>query len=361
MNRRQFLTKTLQAGFGLPCMPLIQHVFAADTTEEKKKKKLAKYTFVFSSPYFTNNKQATPHAHLEIKNLIEKHTQNKIFVDIHDGGVDGIGSSLSNNVKYNISQGALISVSNLAPQVPELDVLNVPFWSSSETEYRRLFNSDVWNKYVLSKTEPFRIKVLLPYVVGARTATTTKKYGKLIKAPEDFKGVKFRIPGSKSLQVFYRLTQAIPQTIAWKFCARTARAGRYDALDPSIAGLYAGPEGLNKELGVISEIESVHDGWLAIGNMNFINSLDKQTQLQFFDAFTEIQEKQVLLYRKAKAFCIKEFAKLGTKIYTPTHQEKEALEKAFGHINPAWEPVKKRLLGDNGMKVFDELYKVAKG
>jgi len=83
-----------------------------------------------------------------------------------------------------------------------------------------------------------KLKVLFPYVVGARTATSTNACGKLIKAPEDFEGIRFRTPGSKSL---------------------------------------------------------------------------------------------------------------GVKIYTPTPQEKDVLAKTFGHTNPAWEPVKKRLLGNIGM------------
>jgi len=125
--------------------------------------------------------------------------------------------------------------------------------------------------------------------------------------------------------------------------------------------IYAGPDGLNKELGIISEIESVHDGWVAIGNTDFIAALDSQTRIQFLDAFKEIQVVQGRLCQKARHFCSKEFEKSGVKIYTPTSREKEALAESFGHTNPAWNPVKKQLLGDNGMAVFDELYKIAKG
>jgi len=89
--------------------------------------------------------------------------------------------------------------------------------------------------------------------------------------------------------------------------------------------------------------------------------LDAKTRIQFLDAFKEIQSLQLKHYHRSKEFCIQGFAKLGTKIYTPTPQEKEVLAKSFGHTNPAWEPVKKRLLGDSGMAVFDELYKIAKG
>ncbi|WDP91253.1 MAG: TRAP transporter substrate-binding protein DctP [Desulfobacter sp.] len=338
-----------------------RRAFAETLKEEKRKKRLAKYIFNFSSPYFTSNYLTTPHAHLEIKRLIEKYTKNKIFVIIHDGGSRGIGSELSNWVSLGKSEGALLSIANLSPLCPELDILNIPFWAANETEYIRLFNSQAWNRAVLSKTRKARIQVLFPYVVGERTATSTKRYGKLIKSPKDFEGVRFRVPGSESLALFYRLTKAKPMNIPWKFCARTARGGRYDALDPAIIGLYAGPEGLNRELGIISEIKSVHDGWVAIANTDYIAALDSRTRSQFLDAFNEIQGAQLKNYKTAVTFCSEEFKKLGVKIYAPTPREQKVLAKKFGPANPAWEPVKKRLLGADGLAVFDKFYKIAKG
>ena len=359
---------TFDLGIRCSCFSLIfypnltkQNAFALDLKEEHKKEKLAKYTFNFSSPYFTSNYKTTPHAHMEIKRLVEEYTKNNVYVKIHDGGINGIGTILSNKVRFGFSQGALLSVSNLTPMVKELDVLNIPFWSSNESEYIRLFNSQAWNKYVLSKTKKYNLHVLFPYIVGARTATTTKKYKKLIKSPEDFVDVRFRVPGSNCLAIFYELAKAKPVNIAWKNCAKTARSGRFQALDPSIAGLYAGPDNLRDQIGIISEIESVHDGWVAIGNIDFIESLDHKTRIQFLDAFKEIQDVQLQLFKGSKAYCIKKFEKLGVKIYVPTKEEKEVLVKAFGHQHPAWNSIKKKLLGDNGMAIFDELYKIAKG
>jgi TRAP-type C4-dicarboxylate transport system substrate-binding protein len=198
-------------------------------------------------------------------------------------------------------------------------------------------------------------------VAGPRTATSTKIYGKVIKSPEDFAGLKFRVPGSDSLYYMYRLARARPMKIPWNLCAATARAGRFDALDPSVIGLYSGPDGLNKQLGVISNIESVHDGWVAIGNTHFIDSLDSLTRTGFLDAFEEIQAAQIQHYHRAKTFCAREFAKLGTKIYTPSAAEKRALKRALGHHKPAWNTVKKRLLGEHYEKKFEQLYRAAKG
>jgi len=354
INRREFLKYSTQLA-ALSAIP--QAVFA----DEAKKQKLAKVTFSFSSPYRTIDYATTPHAHLEIKALIEQYTYNKIYVEIRDNGRDGIGSSLANSVRFGDTNGALISASNLSPRIPELDILNIPFWSASPEDYTRLCHSNVWKRHINDKFVKYNYVPLLHYVVGARTASTTKKYAKRIVKPEDFTDVVFRIPGSRSLQIFYKLTGARPQSIPWRLTAATARAGRFEALDPSITGLYAGPDNLRQEIGVISEIESVHDGWIAIANVDFINALDTTTRMQFLDAWEAIQQFQLAQYMKAQKLCSAEFIKLGTEIYQPSIAQKNDLASAFGHERPEWDSIKKHLLGRDGIFIFDGMHKAAKG
>ncbi|MFK7824395.1 MAG: TRAP transporter substrate-binding protein [Oligoflexales bacterium] len=356
IGRKDFIVNSLKVGAALS-LPSIGYA----NKEEEKKEKAAKYVFNYYSPYKTSEADSTPHAHKEIKDIIESETKNKVFVKIWDAGQKSIGSSIANSVKVGHAQGGLISVSNLSPLAKELDILNVPFWSADADAYTRVFNSPVWKDKVLSQISKYKIQILFPYIVGARSATTTKKYNKTIVKPADFEGVKFRIPGSKSLKNFYTLTKAKPRNVAWKLCAKNAEAGRFEALDPSITGLYAGPGGLRNHLGVISEIESVHDGWVAIGNLDFVDSMDVQTKKEFLSAFEKIQLAQRKAYEKSKEFCSNEFQKLGTKIYTPTPEEREELAKAFGHSHKSWESIKKKLLGSDGLKVFDQFLQASVG
>jgi len=329
--------------------------------EEKKKEKLAKYVFNFSSPYFTADHNSTPHAHHQIKQLIEHYTNNKVYVKILDGGINGIGSSLANLVSFGMSQGALLSMSNLAPKVPEIDIINIPYWAASNQDYLRLMKSEVFNKYILSNLRKYNLEMLFPYVTGGRTATSTKKYSKLIIEPEDFKGLTVRVPGSLMLKKMYTIAGASPMSIDWSFTSKAANAGRYQALDPSIIGLYSGPDKLKYQLGVISEINSVQDAWIAIGNSEFIEHLDTKTRSQLFEAFSAIQIEQQRLQQESRLYCINEFKKIGVRVYTPTATEIKTLSDAIGHNNPLWKPVKKSLLGENGLKIFDEMYRAAKG
>lgn len=364
LSRRTLLKASLAAGAGL-CVPNLMQTSRAEEAlpapEEIAKERAAKYVFNFGSVYATENYLTTPHVHLQIKQIVEKSTNNKVYVKIHDKGARGSESQLANAVKYQAMQGGLLSIANLSPLVNEFDIINIPFWAADDASYLRLVGSHAWNKYILSKTAPHRIKILFHYVIGARTATTVRHYGKLIRSPEDFAGVQYRIPNSKTLGTFYKLAKAIPRAIPWNLTAATARAGRFDALDPAIVGLYSGPDNLKNEIGVISDIGLVHDGWVAISSTDFIESLDASTRTQFLDAFLAIQAAQFDAYQNARKYCEQEFAKLDVKIYAPSKQEHAALVHAFGHANEVWTPVKIALLGPNGPAVFDQLYRAAKG
>ena len=154
LDRRRFIKYST----GLTGLALLPETIFSD---ELKKQQFAKYTFKFSSPYKTNDYQATPHTHLAIKQLIEKHTNNNIYVEIRDNGVDGIGASLASSIRHGLTNSALISVSNLSPRIPELDILNIPFWSASPKEYTALCSSGVWQRHVLAKFEMHQYYPLL--------------------------------------------------------------------------------------------------------------------------------------------------------------------------------------------------------
>jgi TRAP-type C4-dicarboxylate transport system substrate-binding protein len=237
----------------------------------------------------------------------------------------------------------------------QIDILNIPFWSADAIPYTKVFNSQVFKKHILSGSTKYKIEVLFPYIIGSRTATSTKKYGKIIKDPNDFTGLKIRIPNSRSLRNFYKISNSNPITIPWGLAAKNARGNRFEALDSSPIGLYAGPDNLKKSIGKISLISSVHDGWVAIANSDFLESLDSKTKTQFLDAMEEIQREQMKLYQKAENYTFDQFRKLGAQIYRPTKLEIKKLAESFGHTHNSWKSIKKNLLGANGINIFEKL------
>ncbi len=363
-TKRAFLQNCLHLGLGsLVSRALFPYesAWAENIENEQRKKQLAKYIFNFNSPYLTSGYEYNVHAHKEIKHIIEQTTQNQVYVHIHEGGINGVGSHLVNTVSYGRSQGALISASNLSPKLKELDLLNIPYWAASTENYTRLIRSSIWQKHVLDKASKHNLKIMFHYLVGARTATTIKSYNQTIRSPEDLSGVHFRVPNSKNLRHMYKAAHAIPKYIHWGLCAENARKGRFQALDPAIIGLYSGPDNLKQEIGTISKIETVHDSWIAVANTDFIEALNSKVRKQFIESFQLIQAKQFELHQEASQRCEEAFNQQGTKIHTLTSKEKQAFEKAFGHENKIWDTAKKELLGANGISVFDQFLKAAQG
>ena len=50
--------------------------------------------------------------------------------------------------------------------------------------------------------------------------------------------MKFRVPGSKMLQQYYRMVGANPTPVAWGETPSAIKQGVADALDPSVGALY---------------------------------------------------------------------------------------------------------------------------
>jgi TRAP-type C4-dicarboxylate transport system substrate-binding protein len=331
-----------------------------DPEDEIKRKAAAKFVMTFGSPYANENWKFSPHMHQEIKNNIQQMSNGKIFVDIMDQGKAGIGPKLMAKLNRNVVNAGLVSVSNLAPLAPELDILNIPFWSSDNQSYANLVTSPIWNSLILEKIRAKKsIDVLFHYAVGPRTVATTKSFGKIVKTPADMgKDFRFRIPSSKTLKNFYLLADVRPRKIGWGETAKSARKGAFEALDPGIIGLYNGPDNLKNELHSISRIQSVQDGWVAVVSQEWLNQLPINLREIVSEASNLTFKAQLKKGKEVTEQCISKFEALGTTIYTPTTEEKQTWIDQCGHSRPEWTSFKKQILGDASL--FDQLVEATK-
>lgn len=259
----------------------LQASISFDPVEEEKKRKAAKYIMQFASPYSSDNWRLSPHMHQEIKHNIQNLSRGKVFVEIIDQGKGGVGTDLMADVSRNTKSAALVSVSNLTPIAGELDILNIPFWLEDNQSYLNLIMSSAFNKRILSKiSKDGFIEPLFFYFPGFRTITSTKAFAKIIRTPSDIEGQYVRVPPSKTLRQLYILAGAKPRKVPWKNAYKAAQQGQAQAMDSSVIGLYNGPNGLKDHLGVISKINSVYDGWIAIASQKWMASLDSTTRDQ---------------------------------------------------------------------------------
>ncbi|NOU51744.1 TRAP transporter substrate-binding protein DctP [Pseudoalteromonas sp. JBTF-M23] len=311
---------------------------------------------VFASPYDTSQWRSSPHMHQQLKKNIEQVSDGKIYFDIYHNGILGVGTELAALVARGSVHGALVSVSNLTPILSTLDILNIPFWCSERHNYLKLITSQIWQTHIIDKIHrQGKLQILMHYLPGTRTVTSTKQYGKTIKTPNDMRDIVFRIPASKGLQQFYDLCDTSPVRVPWKKTATLAQGGRIEALDPSIVGLFNGPNNLKEHLGVVSRIKSVQDGWLFVVNQNWFNSLPTKLRHALHEATQQTFAQHLAQIPRVEHYCELGLKQLGTQIYTPSVDEMAQWHAKAGHQHPQWRPFKQALLGDEALfgKFFD--------
>ncbi len=161
------------------------------------------------------------------KELAEKYTNGKVKVEIYPN------SSLYKD-KEELEALQLGSVQILAPSISkfgplgirEFDVFDLPFLMSDDARARQMMASPMMAD-LNKKLEAKGVSPLAYWDNGAHVYTANKP---LIR-PEDFRGLKMRIQGSRVLDAVARELGAIPQIIAFGELYQTLQTGVADGED----------------------------------------------------------------------------------------------------------------------------------
>src|SRR3984957_18570796 len=166
-------------------------------------------------------------AALLFKTPAEKYTNGKVKVEIYPN------SSLYKD-KEELEALQLGSVQLLAPSISkfgplgikEFDVFDLPFLMSDDARARQMMASPMMAD-LNKKLEAKGVEPLAYWDNGAHVYTANKP---LIK-PEDFRGLKMRIQGSRVLDAVARELGAIPQIIAFGELYQSLQTGVADGED----------------------------------------------------------------------------------------------------------------------------------
>ena len=166
-------------------------------------------------------------AAMVFKDLVEKYTNGRVKVEVYPN------SSLYKD-KEELEALQLGSVQILAPSiskfgplgVKEFDVFDLPFLMSDDARARQMMASPMMTD-LNKKLEAKGVAPLAYWDNGAHVYTANKP---LLK-PEDFRGLKMRIQGSKVLDAAVRELGAIPQIMAFGELYQALQTGVVDGED----------------------------------------------------------------------------------------------------------------------------------
>ena len=360
-ERRRFLKLAGTAGFTAAIVAaaggtLMSSEAAAQTAkEEREREKAADHIMTVATAYILGASRSYPIMQLDFKENVQNATNGKIYVKLAPGGQLGAGGALAQKVQNGTIQAAQHSLSNFAPFAPTVDLINMPYFCGANQRFVNLVSSDAWKNEVHPKVAAKGFKPLFYVVIDPRVVAVRKGGAGPVKTPADLSGVKFRVPGSKMLQQYYRMVGANPTPVAWGETPSAIKQGVADALDPSVGALYV--FGFKDILSWVTFSQAVPDSQVYSCNLEWFQSLPKDVQdgVDFASEMTSAQN--LAKVPAARAYAMAELTKSGVQFYSPTASEMAEWQEAGGYQRSEWDSFKVELAGS--MAIFDKLVEAA--
>jgi TRAP-type C4-dicarboxylate transport system substrate-binding protein len=307
---------------------------------------------IMATGYIAGATRWYPTMQLDFKENIQNMTNGEVYVNLALASKLGSGGKLAKKVQSGVIQIAIHAMSNLAPFAPDIDLINIPYWASENQKFVNLITSPIWNSIVIPKVEAKGFKILANISTSSRTFTVRKGFG-AITNPDQMRGVKMRVPGSKLLRQFYRMLGANPTPIAWGETPSAIKQGVADALDPTINGLVNA--GFADIVSNITMAHSVHGGQVWSANLAWFQSLPKKVQEQIEFAGENTFRQNLAKLPASYAYSTSLMRRSGVKIHELSKDQVAAFAELGGYQRKEWDPVKIKLAGSlsNFKKMFE--------
>ena len=355
--RRNFLKLTATGGFtaamvaGAAGTLWSTKAVAQSANEERERETAADHVMVVATAYPVGASRGYPIMQLDLKENIQNATKGKVYVKLAPGGQLGAGGALVQAVQGGTIQAAQHSLSNFAPFASTVDLINMPYLCGSNQRFTNLVNSDFWKTSVEPKVEENGFKALFYVNIDPRVVAVRKGGAGAVLTPGDLEGVKFRVPGSKMLQQYYRMVGANPTPVAWGETPSAIKQGVADALDPSVGALEV--FGFKDILSHVTFTQAVPDSQVYSCNLEWFSSMPADVQDGIMWASEMTSHQNLAKVPSARAYAMAELVKAGVEFHSLSEDQLSEWKAAGGYQRSEWDEFKVELAGsmDNFAKM----------
>ncbi|MGX1320878.1 C4-dicarboxylate-binding protein DctP [Bradyrhizobium sp. USDA 377] len=278
---------------------------------------------------------------LKFKELAEKYTDGKVKIEVYPN------SSLYKD-KEEIEALQLGSVQMLAPStakfaplgIKEFEALDLPWLFKDDATYSNAMKGTV-GKWLFQKLEAKGITGLAYWDNGFHMVSSSRALTK----PEDFKGLKFRISGSKIADQYFRLLGSIPQIMAFSEVYQALQTGVVDGCE-NTASNYLTQKFYEVQKDITVSYHA-HLQYAVIVNSKFWSGLPPDIRAQLEKAMIEATDYTNLIAHQENEDALAEIKKTGK---TSLHYLTDADRKAW---QDAMQPTYKWAKGRVGQEVLD--------
>ena len=328
---------------------------AQSANEEREREAAAEQTMTIGTAYVLGASRSYPIMQLDLKENIQNLSNGRIYVKLAPGGQLGAGGALVQKVQSNTIQAAQHSISNFAPFAPAVDLINLPYFCGSNQRFVNLVKSDAWRSEVHPKIEERGFKPLFYVVIDPRVVALRQGEDKPVLSPSDLSGIKFRVPGSKMLQQYYRMVGANPTPVAWGETPSAIKQGVADALDPAVGALFV--FGFKDILSHVTFTQAVPDAQIYSCNLEWFNGLSEELRdaIEMASEITSVQN--LAKVPAARAYAMYEMQRAGVQFHTLDDAQLAEWKEAGGYQRSEWDGYKSDLAGS--MDAFAKLDEAA--
>jgi TRAP-type C4-dicarboxylate transport system substrate-binding protein len=328
---------------------------AQSAGEEREREGAAEHVMTLATEYVIGTSRSYPMMQLDVKENLQNASNGKIYVKLAPGGQLGTGSALAQKVQGGTINAGQFSLSNFAPFAPAVDLINMPYFCGANQRFVNLVTSDIWKKEVDALVEARGFKPMFYFCIDPRVMAVRQGGGGPIMTPGDLQGIKFRVPGSKMLQQFYRMGGANPTPVAWGETPSAIKQGVADALDPAVGALYA--FGFKDILSHVTFTQAVPDSQAYACNLEWFNTLSPDVQEAIEWASEMSFHQNLAKVPSARTFAMAEMRKSGVEFHSLNADQLAEWQETVGYQRSEWDEYKTELAGS--MSTFDKLVEAA--
>lgn len=259
---------------------------------------------------------------LKFKELAEKYTDGKVKIEVYPN------SSLYKD-KEEIEALQLGSVQMLAPStakfaplgIKEFEALDLPWLFKDDETYSNAMKGTI-GKWLFQKLEAKGITGLAYWDNGFHMVSSNCALMK----PEDFKGLKFRISGSKIADQYFRLMGSIPQIMAFSEVYQALQTGVVDGCE-NTASNYLTQKFYEVQKDITVSYHA-HLQYAVIVNSKFWSGLPPDIRTQLEKAMVDATEYTNQIAHQENEDALAEIKKAGkTKLHYLTDADRKAWQE----------------------------------
>lgn len=258
-----------------------------------------------------------------MKDYIESESGGSLKMEVFPNAQLGSVRPMVELTQRGVIQMTVCYASILGTFVPEAEVILIPFLFKDALAGLRALNGPLGDELADLCLKKTGTRILnWPEGSGFRNVYTRDK---VIKSPQDFQGLKIRVPESSGLLAFFKSMGAIPKTVTWTETYTALQTGVADALEPELGATYS-----NRMFEIMKTCTLLRHAWGTtpiLMNEKFFQSLTPKEKMIVARGIEMGSLAENGFNRSAEIMIIEKQKKEGVTFYSPNENEMEQFRK----------------------------------